>query len=112
MEATSPTTDPQSAITSNWKVEIPSPKPSIQAPGMVKASPPATMAPDDITVWVTFASLSDAFRCLNAFRAKSDMRAAKMIGQGSAPILRATYTEDAVMRAHPKHPMTMPRSVS
>ena len=56
-------------------------------PGMVKARPPATMAPALITVCVTFASLR--FVCPRAFRKNREMMAAKMMGQGSAPILRA-----------------------
>ena len=54
---------------------------------MVKASPPATMAPADMTVCVTFASFR--FVCPRAFRKNREMMAAKMMGQGSAPILRA-----------------------
>ncbi len=81
-------------------------------PGMVKARPPATMAPALITVCVTFASLRLALPCPRALRKNSEMMAANTMGQGSAPILRAVYTDAAVMMAQPTQPMTMPRSVS
>ena len=61
--------------------------PSIQAPGMVNARPPATMAPADMMVWVTLASLRLALPM--SLRKNSEMTAAKTIGQGRAPILRA-----------------------
>ena len=84
---TRPSTTPASATASIWNQSISVACPSIQAPGMVKASPPATMAPADMTVCVTFASLR--FVCPRAFRKNREMMAAKMMGQGSAPILRA-----------------------
>ena len=54
---------------------------------MVNARPPATMAPADMMVWVTLASLRLALPM--SFRKNSEMTAAKIIGQGRAPILRA-----------------------
>ena len=59
----------------------------IQIPGIVKAKPPATMEPADITVCVTFASFSVVLP--SAFRKKSEMIAANTMGQGRAPILSA-----------------------
>ena len=61
--------------------------PSIHTPGMVKASPPATMEPADMMIWVTFAS----FRLVRpAARSRtSAVIEVKMVGQGRAPILRA-----------------------
>ncbi len=44
--------------------------------------------------------------CPRAFRKNSEMMAAKMMGQGSAPILRAVYADAAVMIAQPTHPMS------
>ena len=59
----------------------------IQIPGMVNARPPATIAPADMMVCVTFASLRLVLP--SALRKNKEMIAAKMMGQGSAPILRA-----------------------
>ena len=84
---TRPSAVPASATANISTQPMPSPMPSIQAPGMVKARPPATIAPADMMVWVTLASLRLALP--SSLRKKSEMTAAKMIGQGSAPILRA-----------------------
>ena len=84
---TRPSTTPASATASICHQSISAACPSIQAPGMVNASPPATMAPADMTVCVTFASFR--FVRPRAFRKNREMMAAKMMGQGSAPILRA-----------------------
>ena len=46
--------------------------------------------------------------------ARSNTRAVmevKMVGQGRAPILRAVYTEDAVMMTHPMQPMRIPAAL-
>ena len=56
-------------------------------PGMVKARPPATMEPADITICVTLASLR--LRCPKALSKNSATMEVKMVGHGSAPILRA-----------------------
>ena len=79
-------------------------------PGMVNARPPATMAPADMMVCVTFASLSE--REPKARRKNSATNAAKMIGHGSAPIFSAVYADAAVMMMQPMQPMITPRSVS
>ena len=109
---TRPRTTPDSATSSISSQPASSACPSIQAPGMVKASPPATMAPALMTVCVTFASLRLALPWPSALRKNSEMMAANTMGQGSAPILRAVYTDAAVMMAQPTQPMRMPRSVS
>ena len=87
---TRPITTPAMA-TANISPHETSPAPSIQMPGMVNASPPATMAPADMMVCVTFASLRVAVPRLRsiALRKKREMMAAKIIGQGRAPIFSA-----------------------
>ena len=58
-------------------------RPSIQMPGMVKARPPATMEPADMTIWVMLAS----FRLLWP-KERSSTRAVmkvKMVGQAVTP---------------------------
>ena len=107
--ATRPSSTPASAMRIICVSET-SPAPSIQMPGMVKARPPATIAPADIMVWVTFASFSE--RDFSARRKNSEMRAAKTIGQGRAPIFRAVYRDAAVITTQPMHPMMMLRRVS
>ena len=54
---TSPSSVPASATKSISTQLTSSARPSIQMPGMVKARPPATMEPADITICVTVASL-------------------------------------------------------
>ena len=107
--ATRPSNTPASAMRIICVSET-SPAPSIQMPGMVKAKPPATMAPADMMVWVTFASFSE--RDFSARRKNSEIRAAKTIGQGRAPIFRAVYRDAAVITTQPMHPMMMLRRVS
>ena len=68
---------------------ISSARPSIHAPGMVKARPPATMAPADMMVCVTFASLRVDEPRETAFRKTREMMAANTMGQGSAPMRSA-----------------------
>ena len=63
--------------------------PSIHAPGMVNARPPATIEPADMTVCVTLASLRLACPLPRAFRKNRETMAANTMGQGSAPILSA-----------------------
>ena len=107
---TRPKSVPASATAKSCGRPTCSSSPSIQMPGMVKASPPATMEPADIMTWVIFASLR-----LFLPSARSTTRAVievKMVGQGSAPILRAVYTDDAVMMTQPTHPTTMPAGLS
>jgi hypothetical protein len=57
--------------------------PSIQMAGIVKATPPATMEPADMMIWVTLAS----FRlCLpSSLRATRAVMEVNTDGQGSAP---------------------------
>ena len=83
---------------------------TIHMAGMVKARPPATIDPADMMVCVTLASCRLVLP--SAFKKKSEMMAAKMIGQGSAPILSAVYADAAVITAQPMQPMTAPRTVS
>ena len=109
---TRPRMTPDSATSSISYQPTSSAYPSIQMPGMVNAKPPATMAPALMTVCVTLASLRLALPCPRALRKNSEMMAANTMGQGSAPILRAVYTDAAVMMAQPTQPMMMPRSVS
>jgi hypothetical protein len=85
--ATKPRPVPASATASICAKPTSSAYPSIQAPGMVKASPPATMAPADMMVWVTLASLRLALP--RSLRKKSETIAANTIGHGSAPSLSA-----------------------
>ncbi len=87
--ATMPSATPPSAMASSCPSEMSSAMPSIQAPGMVNARPPATMAPADMTVWVTLASLSVLRPRLTAFRKNSDTMAANTMGHGRAPMRRA-----------------------
>ncbi len=112
IDPSSPKAEPDSANASICTSEISSASPSIQAPGTVNARPPATIAPDDMMVCVTLASLSVDVPRLMSLSRNNDKMAANTIGHGSAPILSATYTEDAVMTAHPTHPITTPRRVS
>lgn len=81
----------------------------IQIPGMVKASPPATMAPELMTVCVTLISRKVASPQMRS----TDMlsTAAKRVGQGSAPMRRATYMELEVMITDPRSPMIRLRTV-
>ena len=84
---TRPRSVPASATKSISAMLVWSARPSIQMPGMVKARPPATMEPADMTIWVMLAS----FRLLwpkarNSTRAVMEV---KMVGQGREPILRA-----------------------
>ena len=83
--------------------------PSIQRPGSVKARPPATMAPALMAAWQTLASWRS--RLPRARRVTTDARAAKTMGQGRAPILRAMNMELAVSTALPTDPMTRARGV-
>ena len=84
---TSPSSVPASATKSISTQLTSSASPSIQMPGMVKASPPATMEPADITIWVTFASLR--LRRPKARSRNSATMEVKIVGHGSAPSLRA-----------------------
>ena len=79
-------------------------------PGMVNARPPATMAPADMMVWVTFASLRE--REPSTRKKKREINAAKMMGHGKAPILSAVYADAAVMMTQPMQPIMMPRTVN
>jgi len=82
---------------------------SIHKPGIVKASPPATIAPLLMIVWVTFISCREELRAF--FNAAIERTVTKIVGHGRAPILRATYIEDAVMTSNPKIPMMIARAV-
>ena len=107
---TRPRRVPASATNSICSQLTSSARPMIQIPGMVKARPPATMDPADMMICVTLAS----FR-LSWPKARSSTRAVmdvKMVGHGSAPILRAVYTDDAVMMTQPTRPMTIPAKLS
>ena len=84
---TRPSSVPESATTSISTQLTSSARPSIQMPGMVKARPPATIEPADITICVTFASLR--LRRPKARSKNSATMEVKMVGHGSAPILRA-----------------------
>ena len=85
--ATRPRPVPASATTSICAKPTSSAYPSIHAPGMVKARPPATMAPADMIVCVTFASFRLALP--RSLRKKSETMAANTMGHGSAPSLSA-----------------------
>ena len=82
----------------------------IQSPGMVNASPPATMAPALMSVCVTLISC----RVLFFARPRTDIESTvtKTVGHGRAPILSATYIELTVMISRPSIPVRAPRSVS
>ena len=84
---TRPSSAPASATASISTQLTLSARPSIQMPGMVKARPPATMEPADMTICVTFASLR--LRCPNARSKNSATMDVKMVGHGRAPSLRA-----------------------
>ena len=84
---TRPSSVPASATKSISTQLTSSASPSIQMPGMVKARPPATMEPADITICVTLASLR--LRRPKARNRNSATMEVKMVGHGSAPILRA-----------------------
>ena len=83
---------------------------SIQIPGSVNASPPATIAPELIMVWVTLISCKeDPLK-----RRKTAMltTVTNTVGQGRAPMRKATYIELLVMTIRPSRPMTNPRRVN
>ncbi len=97
------------AITSQiWSaiIETPSHCPVIHKPGRVKARPPAIMAPADIPVCAMFISLRVVFP--RAFSKAMESTAPKIVGQGSALILRATYIELAVIIPDPSMPIRIP----
>ena len=83
---------------------------SIQIPGMVNASPPATMDPADIAVCVTLISFKFVF--FIAFNIAMDITATKIVGHGRAPIRRATYMELVVIITAPMAPTIILRTVS
>ncbi len=108
--ATRPSRVPASATPPIWSGLASASSPSIQMPGIVNARPPATMEPADMMIWVMLAS----FRLLrpNARSRTSAVMDVKMVGQGSAPILSAVYTDEAVMMTQPTRPMTIPAALS
>src|SRR5665648_813299 len=73
--------------------------PAIHKPGMVNARPPATIAPEDMPVWVTLISLSVVLP--NNFNTAIERTATKMVGQGSALIRNAIYIELMPIRIAP-----------
>jgi hypothetical protein len=81
----------------------------IQSPGRVKANPPATIAPELMMVWVTLISWS--VEPFARFKAAMLTTVTKMVGQGSAPILSATYMELAVITSKPTRAIRAPRRV-
>ena len=82
----------------------------IQIPGMVKASPPETMAPADMAVCVTLISFRLVFPM--SFRENIEARATKMIGHGKELSLKAIYIELMVMITDPMTPRTRLLTVS
>ena len=105
-----PRTAPQTAMTmmenmGTWASGL-----IIQSPGIVKAIPPATMAPALISVCVTLISCSVLF--LTRPRTDMDRTVTKTVGHGSAPILSATYIELTVIMSRPAIPVRAPLSVS
>ena len=83
---------------------------SIQSPGRVKARPPATMAPALMMVWVQLISwIVLPLQCLSAAMLTT---VTKMVGQGRAPMRRATYMLLAVMTRRPSSPITNALQVS
>ena len=58
---------------------------------MVKAKPPATIAPDDMPVWVTLISFNVVLP--NNFNTAMESTATKIVGQGKALMRRAMYIE-------------------
>ena len=107
---TRPSSVPAKATTNSEGNPISLALPSIQMPGMVKARPPATMEPADMMTCVIFASFKLVLP--SARSSTSAVMDVKMVGQGRAPILRAVYTDDAVMMTQPTQPMTIPAALS
>ncbi|MPN33055.1 hypothetical protein SDC9_180538 [bioreactor metagenome] len=83
---------------------------SIQIPGNVKAKPPATIAPADIAVWVTFISLIFVFP--HAFNANMETSATNIIGHGKELSFKATNIELMVRIIAPALPIINPLAVS
>ncbi len=105
-----PTSTPPSTTASSVIALMSASGLSMYSPGMVKATPPATIAPADMAVCVTLISLM--FVLPSALRENMDTSATKMIGQGKAPSLSATYMELVVRMTAPRLPMIIPRIVS
>ena len=84
---TSPRSVPASATASISTQPTSSAIPSIHIPGMVNASPPATIEPADMMIWVMLASLR--LDLPTARKRTSAVMEVKMVGQGSDPILSA-----------------------
>lgn len=82
---------------------------SIQSPGSVKASPPATIAPELIRVWVVF--ISSIVEFLAFFKAIMLRTVTKTVGHGRAPILSATYIDEEVIITNPRIPINRLRTV-
>ena len=83
---------------------------SIQIPGTVKASPPATIAPADMAVCVTLIS----FRLVlpHALRANIETSATNIIGQGNELNFSAMNMELIVIITAPAPPIIIPLTVS
>ncbi len=73
--------------------------PLINKPGIVKARPPATIAPADIPVEATLTSFK--LLLLKSRIKVRDNTATNIVGQGRALMRKATYIDDAVMRIEP-----------
>ena len=78
----------------------------IHSPGRVNARPPATIAPALMRVCVQFISSSVEPFALPSIAIERTVT--KTVGQGSAPILRATYMLDAVIMISPMIPTVSP----
>ena len=101
---------PPSAITRSCTREISAFGLRINIPGMVKATPPATIAPADIAVCVTFISLR--FVLPRALRQTIENKATNIIGHGSELSFSAINIELQVIITEPIAPITIPLTVS
>ena len=106
----SPRMTPPSVTTSRAVILISASGWSIQIPGIVNASPPATIAPADMAVWVTLISCRFVFP--SAFRENMDTRTTNMIGHGRELSFSAMNMELMVRITLPIAPITRPLAVS
>ena len=106
----SPSTVPPSVTTSICHMSTSALLLRMNMPGTVKASPPATIEPADIAVWVTFISLT--LVPPSALSEKTDTSVTKSIGHGRAEALSATNMDEQVSITAPSAPISIPRRVS
>ena len=83
---------------------------SIQIPGIVKARPPATIAPADIAVCVTLISCKFVFP--NSFRRNIETNTTNIIGHGKELNFNAINIELIVRIILPTEPIRRPLIVS